>query len=239
MKIAVVLPSSHASSGAERRDAYARHAGAGTDVTIRALPERVPRHADPSDDFVTPEIIAQCVEAERGGADAIIVDCMEDPGVEEARRIVRIPVVGPGHTALRLASVLAYRFSILYPLPQLRLIERRVLHYGLLPRVASIRQFTCGLDALRHDPDAALDSIEESALAAIRQDGAHALVVACTLSSALAPSLTTRLRNAGHAVPVVDGPGAAVKMAEGLVACGLRHSRVTYPAPLGIAAPIR
>ncbi len=40
-------------------------------------------------------------------------------------------------------------------------------------------------------------------------------------------------------MPVVDGPGAAVKMAQGLIASGLTHSRVTYPAPLGIAEPIR
>ena len=40
-----------------------------------------------------PERVAQ---AEREGYDAVILHCCSDPGLAEARRKVRIPVVGPG-----------------------------------------------------------------------------------------------------------------------------------------------
>lgn len=235
MRLAVVLPSSAAEWLEQRRADYARHARPGTLIVVQALHERVPRDADPSDDFLVPEILEQVVLAERSGADAVVVDCMEDPGVEEARRLVRIPVVGPGSAALRLAALLSYRFSILYPLPQTRLMERLVLRHGLTAKVASIRYLSSGLDDIRRDPQSALECMLQAAVCAVREDGAHAIVPACTLTSALSPTLVRRLRDAGCPVPVVDGPGAAVKVAEGLVETGLVHSRLTYPPPLGIS----
>ncbi|MBM3347055.1 MAG: hypothetical protein FJY55_11260, partial [Betaproteobacteria bacterium] len=210
----MVLPTADAALAADRREAYARHGRIGTVVSARALHERVPADADPSDAFVVPEILEAVIAAADDGADAVIVDCMEDPAVEEARRLVRIPVIGPGHAALCLAAQLSYRFSILYPLPQVRLIERLVEAHGFRPVLGSIRQLSCGLETIRADADATLAALLEAALAAVREDGAHAVVPACTLTSALVPELAWRLRSAGCPVPVVDGPGAAMKLAE-------------------------
>ena len=239
VKIAVVIPTSGRQSPAGRGLADASHAAPGTEILAHELHERVPRNADPSDDFLMPEILETILVAANAGAEAVIVDCMEDPAVEEARRLVRIPVIGPGHAALSLAALLSYRFSILYPLPQVRLMERLVLRHGLASRVASIRPLSCGLDTIDNDPEATLDSMVEAALRAVSQDGAHAVVPACTLTSALIPELSRRLRAAHCPVPVVNGPDAAVKLAEGLVALGLAPSRITYPPPLGISRPIR
>jgi allantoin racemase len=79
----------------------------------------------------------------------------------------------------------------------------------------------------------------DAALAAVRQDGAHAIVPACTLTSALTGELQRQLHEQQCPVPVVDGPGAAVTFAQTLVDLGLQPSRVTYPPPLGIAHPLR
>jgi allantoin racemase len=239
VKIEVVLPSSASEPVADRRAAYARYARSDTEIAARALHQRVPGDADPSDAFIVPEILEQVMAAVVAGADAVIVDCMEDPAVEEARRLVRVPVVGPGHAAMSLAAILSYRFSILYPLPQLRLIERLVIAHGLAPMVASIRHLSCGLAAIRDDAEATLECMVSESVAAVRHDGAHAIVPACTLTSALTHELARRLSQQQCPIPVVDGPGAAVKLAENLVAMGLTSSRVTYPAPLGICQAIR
>ena|SRR5687768_8634458 len=223
----------------DRRSAYGRYASPDTEIFARALHDRVPLEADPSDDFLTPEILEQVMMAERSGMDAVIVDCMEDPGVEEARRLVRIPVVGPGHAAMSLAAMLSYRFSILYPLAQVRLIERLVLRHGFAPMLASIRHLSCGLDGIRQDEQATLECMVDAALTAVRKDGAHAIVPACTLTSALTQELMRRLHEQQCPVPVVDGPGAAVKLAETLIDIGAEPSRVTYPPTLGIAYPLR
>jgi 2'-5' RNA ligase len=58
-----------------------------------------------TDDDVTaaaPHVVRTVTEAAREGFDAVIVDCTDDPGVDDARAAVSIPVVGAGE-ALRAA----------------------------------------------------------------------------------------------------------------------------------------
>ena len=238
MKIGVVLPTSNSDLLADRQALYARWARPDTEISARLLDKRVPPEADPSDSFMLPEILQQIVEAEQDMADAVIIDCMEDPGVEEGRRLVTIPVIGPGHAAMTLAVALGYKFSILYPLQQTTLIERLVAHHRLSSMLASIRYLTGGLEGIRSGDSTTLKILEQTALSAIIEDGAHVIIPACTLTSHLAPQLQERLREKGHPVPVVDGPSTAVKLAEGLVDLGLSPSRVSYPEPLGISQRI-
>ena len=238
MKIGVVLPTSDPDLLAGRQALYAGWGRPGTEISVRLLDKRVPAEADPSDSFVLPEILHQIVETEQDKADAVIVDCMEDPGVEEGRRLVNIPVIGPGHAAMNLASVLGYRFSILYPLPQTILIERLVAHHQLSSMLASIRYLSCGLEGIRSSDSTTLKVLEQTAITAIIEDGAHVIIPACTLTSHLVPQLQERLRKKDYPVPVVDGPSTAVKLAEALVDLDLSPSRVTYPGPLGISRRI-
>jgi Asp/Glu/hydantoin racemase len=51
-----------------------------------------------------PHVVHVVVVAAADGFDAVIVDCTDDPGVEAARAMVEIPVVGAGE-ALRMAMV--------------------------------------------------------------------------------------------------------------------------------------
>ena len=46
--------------------------------------------------LATPGVVARAVEAEKDGVQAVISDCMEDPGVGEAREMVTIPVIASG-----------------------------------------------------------------------------------------------------------------------------------------------
>ena len=237
MKIGVVLPTSDPDLLARRQALYAGWARPGTEISVRLLDKRVPAEADPSDSFVLPEILHQIVETEQDKADAVIVDCMEDPGVEEGRRLVNIPVIGPGHAAMNLASVLGYKFSILYPLQQTILIERLVVHHHI-SMLASIRYLSCGLEGIRSSDAATLKVLEQTAITAIIEDGAHVIIPACTLTSHLVQQLQEQLRKKDYPVPVVDGPSTAVKLAEALVDLDLSPSRVTYPGPLGISRRI-
>lgn len=237
MKIGVVLPTSDPDLLAGRQALYAGWARPGTEISVRLLDKRVPAEADPGDSFVLPEILHQIVEAEQDTADAVIVDCMEDPGVEEGRRLVNIPVIGPGHAAMNLASVLGYKFSILYPLPQTILIERLVAHHHI-SMLASIRYLSCGLEGIRSSDSTTLEVLEQTAISAIIEDGAHVIIPACTLTSHLSQQLQDRLHEKNYPVPVVDGPSTAVKLAEALVDLDLSPSRVTYPEPLGISRRI-
>jgi allantoin racemase len=68
------------------------------------------------------EVIKYVKKAEEDGYDAIISWCGGDPGVEEARTLVDIPVIGPKEAMLVLASLTCKNVGrIHHPLPVLNL----------------------------------------------------------------------------------------------------------------------
>ena len=78
------------------------------------------------------EVIKCVKKAEEDGYDAIISWCGGDPGVEEARTLVDIPVIGPGEAMLVLASLMGeYIGCIHHPLPVLNLRDDIELTYKL------------------------------------------------------------------------------------------------------------
>ena len=58
-------------------------------------------------------IVAKCLEAEKDGADAVLVSCAIDPGVAEARKVCRIPVFGAGSCAAAMALTMGTRVGVL------------------------------------------------------------------------------------------------------------------------------
>jgi len=66
--------------------------------------------------------VLRCVEDEAGLWDAMIVWCAGDPGVEAARTLVDVPVIGPGEAMRALASTLGKRAcGVPAPLPVLEI----------------------------------------------------------------------------------------------------------------------
>jgi len=59
------------------------------------------------------DVVAEMVELERAGVDAVFVACSGDPGVAEARTLLSIPVVGPMEAGITLALGYGWRFGIL------------------------------------------------------------------------------------------------------------------------------
>jgi len=51
-------------------------------------------------------------QAEKDGIDGVFVDCFGDPGVDAARELVRIPVVGGFQPAVLTASLIAGKWSV-------------------------------------------------------------------------------------------------------------------------------
>jgi allantoin racemase len=81
--------------------------------------------------------------------------------------------------------------------------------------------------ALEERNSEALGKISAEIIAAIRDDGAEAVVLGCAGMADLAAELAEQ-----HGLPVVDGVAAAVTLAEGLVRLGLTTSRLgPYAAP--------
>jgi allantoin racemase len=179
-----------------------------------------------------PDTIRRAIEAERRGANAIIIDCMGDPGLAACREAVTIPVVGPAQTAMHVASMLGHRFAFITVLQRLRaVIARLVAGYGLNDTYGSFRAIDIPVLEIEKDPGALQRALSREAIAAVKEDGVDVIVLGCTGFLGCASAMRKSLLDAGCDVPVIDPIPLAVQMADALVKTGLSHSKRTYPQP--------
>jgi allantoin racemase len=109
-------------------------------------------------------------------------------------------------------------------------MENLATQYGLGQKLTSVRSVNIPVLDL-DDKGKLVDALHREMLLAIREDRAHVLVLGCTGMMGVAKELESRLKRAGYDVPVVDPAAAALKFAEGLVAMGLKQSRLTSMVP--------
>lgn len=233
MKITVINPTITTAWHEDTRRTYADAARPYTEVQVITLEwgtASIESYRDEA--LAVPDILANVVRAERAGADAVIIDCMSDPGLYAARELVTIPVVGPSESSMHLAAILGHRFSVLTVSEQdIPEVAERAARYGLATKLASARPFKIAVLDLADDVDETVRQVVEVAEAAVRHDGAHVIVPGCTGLAGLAPRIQAGLAERGCEVPVLDPPSVALKLAESLVDLGLRPSRRTFPSP--------
>lgn len=182
--------------------------------------------------LAVPDTVAKIVQAEQDGMDAVISNCMDDPGVEAAREIVSIPVIGPAATSMHIAAMLGHRFSLMSNFDaDTPAFENHATRAGLAGQLASVRAVSIPVLELG-DRQRTIDALVEQSCRAVRQDGAHVIIFGCTAMTGLAEQIESGLRQQGIAdVPIVDPAIVALKIAEALADIGLSHSKRTYPAP--------
>ncbi len=165
------------------------------------------------------QIIENALRAEREGYDAIALSVFLDPGLEEARNLVDIPVVSALETALEVASKFGRAFGLItrakWMNPRVAALVRQ---YRYDDRVATLAPlaYPMGLDELDTvlaAPGEFIDRFSQQASALIRS-GVDVIIPAEGL-------LNTVLVRSGvrevEGVPVLDSYGALLAHAEMLV----------------------
>ena len=163
-------------------------------------------------------------------ADAFVLACFGDPGLDAAREAASRPVIGIAEAAMKTASLLGRSFSVVTTLS--RTVGRawdlaRV--YGLERQCAGVHACDIPVLELEEDRDRTYAVILSFAKTAMAQDGSDAVVLGCAGMAGLPELLSAEL-----GVPVVDGVAAATVMAEGLVRLGLQpstHGELAPPPP--------
>ena len=179
-----------------------------------------------------PDLLLQVQKAQVDGVDAIIINCASDPGLDAARELASIPVVGVAQAAFSLAAVLAQKFSVMAILERdIPDLDRLFRLYGVHDRVASVRVIDTPVLELTGQRERVVHALTDAALLALREDGAEAITFDCTGLSGMIGEVGSNLSAAGFRVPVIDPVAAAVKLAESLVELGLAHSKLTWPDP--------
>jgi allantoin racemase len=182
--------------------------------------------------FAVPGLLERVREGEAEEADAHVIACFDDTGLDAARALANAPVVGIGEAGFFAAAMLAHRFSVVTTLSRsVPLLENNLLRYGLERRCARVRATEVPVLELDNPASNARKKIADEIARALTEDGAEAVVLGCAGMADLAALLGTEFD-----VPVIDGVGAAIVMAEGLAAIGLRTSkRGGYARPLAKA----
>jgi len=179
-----------------------------------------------------PDTVAKIIEAEQDGIDAVVIDCMGDPGLKAGRECVSMPVFGPAETSMHLASMLGHRFTVLTVLERLRpFFETLAMTYGVGGNMASVRAVDVPVLELEEDLERVSTLLTEQGRLAVVEDHADVLIFGCTGMLGCAEAVREGLLAQGIDVPVIDPVPATVQIAAGIVRAGLAHSKRTYGMP--------
>ncbi|WP_232079881.1 aspartate/glutamate racemase family protein [Mycolicibacterium parafortuitum] len=142
--------------------------------------------------------------------DACVVACFGDPGLEEARAALDVPVLGIAQAAMHAAALVAGGFSVVTSMSAT--IERAwQLAEDYTPNHC-LGVYACDIPVLRIDADpTTIEPIGDLCTQALERDESAAIVLGCAAMAPYAAQLTRRL-----GVPVIDGVAAATVLAEAL-----------------------
>jgi allantoin racemase len=224
-KILIVNPNTTASMTATIAEAARAVAASGTEivaVTSSMGPASIEGFYDEA--FAVPGLIHALSNAP--DADAAIIACFDDTGLDAARTAVPYPVVGICEAGLVTAGQIAKRIAVVTTLPRSIVpLEELVRRYGFAERA---RVTACNVAVLDLEkPGSGAREKLEAEIALALDKGAEAIVLGCAGMADLAHALSQK-----YDVPVVDGVAAAVKQAEALAGLRLTTSRRgSYAAP--------
>jgi allantoin racemase len=197
-----------------------------TQLDMFVAPSGVP-YIESSVEFYLSEaaVARKIVEIAHLGYDAIVGTAFLDNGLDGARELVDIPVVGPAKTSLYLAATLANKFAVIAARGDL---PKHVWSFaklvGVVDRLVAVPTLSCTVTDFLHDEERAIQMAVAMGRTVMDQHGAEAIVLGCGTTSGLAPRIAKEL-----GIPVLDPGRTAVKFAELLVDLGLSHSKKAYP----------
>ncbi len=228
--IAIVLAQYPDDERARREEAMRNAAPFGQDVMFVEIQTTV--YVKGLTDYhrmlAAPLVAQAAVEAEKAGASAVIPYGTLDLGIEEARHVVDIPVLGPGRSGTHMAANLGRRISIIcYDQPHVVMFRRLLPSWGFTDEITSIRPVDITVTDMSKDVDALRRAFVEQSRRAIEEEGAEVILpLGMTMVPVLIPAseLSEEI-----GVPVVDPIAAAISMASCLSATGAMNSRVAYP----------
>lgn len=168
-------------------------------------------------------LVNKIIKAEKEGFDAVVIGNHADSGVQMARSIVKIPVIGPCEASMAVGSFIGEKLVMLTIREQfLRLLEHNIRLFGFEGRFITYRPvrwpekslWTHIIDAHQGEAEKLIEHFEKIARECVKDGADTILVPGYPFGAALSMAGYTKV--VGTGVSVVDGSAAALKMAESL-----------------------
>jgi Asp/Glu/hydantoin racemase len=225
----LVVNSNTTASVTERIGAAARAAaGPGTEIEAVSAPFGLPLIVTRADWLVAGPATLAALAARRGAYDAAVIACFGDPGLDAAKELLDVPVLGISEAAFHAAAMLGRRFGVVSFTAALRpMFEDCLAHHGLAARCAGFRMGPPFAGDPGRVAEERLDLLAALCAESAEQDGAEAVILAGGPLAGIAPLLQPRV-----AVPLVDGTQAAVRLAEAMAGLVPRNPRPRRARPL-------
>jgi allantoin racemase len=228
MRILIINPNTSESMTAKIREVADRAKRDDCEITV-ICPTRGPITLESSYDeaYAIAPTIDLVKQANTEAYDAIILACFCDVGVEAAKEISSVPVLGLEEATLSIALLLGDKFGIMTEKrPRVAMKKLHVRRHGLLERMACIRPLELSVAELDADPERTKAAGMALARRMVEDDGAEVIIMGCAAMAGYGDDLEREL-----GVPVLDPLKVTVKVAEALVEMGVTHSRVGLYAP--------
>ena len=230
MKIMVVLGEYPDEEAARRRQAVLKCASAGTEIGFCVIKATFfKRTKSQANALAAAPLVGEMAQkAEATGFDAVVPFGTLDVGVELARNLVRIPVVGAGQSVLHLGAQLSDRLGVVsYEEKSIPFMRKNMRFWGVERYIVGIRGVEIPLAESTKQRDVMRPRFIELGRELIDKHGAEIIV---PMGVTMVPVQYSAAEFAAElGVPVLDALAASIQTAEMMVRMGVTHSSKTYP----------
>ena len=232
MKIMVVMGEYPPEEGERRRRAVTQCASPGTEIVFDVIKATFFRRSNSQVNSLSagPLVASVAVRAEASGFDAVVPFGTLDAGVELARNLVRIPVVGAGQSVLHLGAQLSNRLGVIaYEEKSIPFMRKQMHAWRVADSVVGIRSVEIPLPESTKSRDSMRKRFIEAGRDLIDKDDAEIIV---PMGVTMVPvQFSSQEFQTELGVPVMDALKSSIQTAEIMVRMGLAHSMRTYPRP--------
>lgn len=176
--------------------------------------------------FCIPGLIEEIKK--QNDADAYIIACFDDTGLEVIRSITEKPVIGIGEATYHVATMIAGNFTVITTLSRsIRPLTHNLKKYGLFENCVKVTAIEVPVLDLENISSENLDKLNKVIQDTMENDNAEAIILGCAGMADLASNLEIK-----HKLPVIEGVSSAVVLAESLVNLKIKTSKVgSYALP--------
>lgn len=230
MRITLINPNTSRAMTAKIADAAREVAGPGVEI-VAVCPSEGPAAIEShTDEAFAAVAVIDLIEHDlaAGGSDGYILACFGDPGLDAARELVDVPVVGIAEAAMHVAALSGRSFAVVTTLSRtLGRADDLLARYGMRHACVALEATDIPVLDLEDTGSAAVDTIVEVSARAVERDRADVIVLGCAGMADLCATVSRRV-----GVPVVDGVAAAVGLVAAMSRMGVGTSkRDEYATP--------
>jgi len=158
-------------------------------------------------------LLSMAAKARTLGADAIVIACFDDTGLDEMRQAANCPVLGIGQSAYTIAQLTGRHFSVVTSLPvSIPVIEANITSRGFGQICRSVRASGLGVLEIDEGAPATIKRLADEINEAHSQDRVSAVVLGCAGMARFRDTLAAMTN-----VTLIDGVAASAHLAQSAV----------------------